>query len=45
MSVAQHRNTYPLLNEALAGAELPLLATEVMRAGFQNAVTAASSSR
>jgi chromosome partitioning protein len=40
-NVDRHRSTYRLLNEALAGAGLPLLMTEVpMRADFQNAVTA-----
>jgi cellulose biosynthesis protein BcsQ len=40
-NVDRTRSTYRLLSEALAGAKLPLLATEVpMRAGFQNAVTA-----
>ena len=40
-SVDPHRTTYQLLREALLGAQLPLMATEVpMRADFQNAVTA-----
>jgi chromosome partitioning protein len=39
--VDPHRSTYQLLRDALVGAGLPLLESEVpMRAGFQNSVTA-----
>ena len=39
--VDERRSTYQLLDEALKGAGLPLLRTQIpMRAGFQNAVTA-----
>ncbi len=40
-NVDRNRSTYRLLNDALAGAGVPLLRSEVpLRAGFQNAVTA-----
>jgi chromosome partitioning protein len=40
-NVDRQRSTYRLLNDALAGAGLPLLKTEIpLRASFQNAVTA-----
>jgi chromosome partitioning protein len=39
--VDERRSTYQLLDEALTGAGLPVLRTQIpMRAGFQNAVTA-----